>query len=48
MTIVEVVVDGFFDDADGMGWLLVEIDAYLFENVVRDVVVGIAGDHICT
>lgn len=46
--LVEVVVDRLLDDPERVVRVLVELDAHLLEDVVRDVVVRIGGDHLWT
>jgi len=41
-------INSAFDDADGVGRLLVEVVSDFFENVVGDVVGWIPGDYLCT
>ena len=42
----EVVVDGSFDGAQRVSWLLMQIDADFAEDVVCDVVHGVIGDDL--
>lgn len=45
---VKVVVDGSFDDANWVAWLLVQVDADLLEDRVSDVVKGMVSNHVCS
>lgn len=47
VAVVEVGVNGVFDDANGVRRFLVEVDADLFVDVVGDVVGWVVGDDVC-
>ena len=47
VAILKVLVNGFLDNTDGVGGLVVEVDPDLLKNVVGHVVGGVAGDHLC-
>lgn len=43
---MEVCVDGISDDANRVGWLLMEIDTDFLKNVIDDVVGRVGDDDI--
>lgn len=45
--LVEIGVDGVFDDANRVGGLLVEIGPDFFKDIVCDIVIRIACDDLC-
>jgi hypothetical protein len=44
---VEIRIDSVGDDADRVGWLLVEINANFFIDIVGDIVGRVTGDDSC-
>jgi len=45
---MEERVDGFLNYTNRMGWLMMEICANFFENIVSDIVGRVCCDHRCT